>query len=114
MVRKVKIVDAESGEELRETYTQTDRKFFWNTVTLADILKVGSIWVAIIGMVIGFDYRLKYLESDRIIVATSMLKLTEFVKSSDNFNSSYFGVQFDNGKPMNPAYKSNNKGNFNQ
>lgn len=109
MTREVKIVDKKTGEILRETYVSQERKF-WGMFTLADIIKTGSIWVAIIAFVLGMDYRVKYLEQDRVLVAASMVKMTEFVKSSDNFNSTMWGTQFDNGKPINPSYRANNKG----
>lgn len=112
MTREIEIRDKATGKVLREAYTEQEKKFF-GMFTLADIFKVGSIWFALIVFVIGMDYRLKYLESDRVIVAQSMVKLTDFVRSSDNFNSSLYGVQFEGGKPINPSYRVNNRGSVN-
>lgn len=113
MVRKVKILDADTGQPLREAYIPDEKKIF-GVFTVADLIKAGSVWIGIIGMVIGFDYRLKNLESDKIIVTSSITKMIDFVKASDTFNSSTYGVQFDNGKPINPSYEINNRGNLNQ
>lgn len=113
MTRKVRITDADTGEELRETYSREERKVL-GLFTVADIIKIGSVWVAIIGLIIGFDYRLKNLEADKLLVAVSLVKLAEFVKASDTFNSSFFRTQFENGKPVNPSFRSNNGGSINQ
>lgn len=101
--RQVKIIDAKTGAPLRETYISEEKKLF-NIFTLPDIIHISSVWIAIIGLVVGMDYRIKSLEADKVIVSVGMAKLADFVKASDNFNSSFFGTQFDNGKPINPAY----------
>lgn len=117
--KKVQIIDLESGKLIREGTMRAmdmqpqERKIF-GLFTVADILKVGSVWVAITVLVIGFDFRLKYLEADKITTTAMMVKVIDFVKSSDTFNSSFFGTQFENGKPVNPSFRANNHGSVSQ
>lgn len=111
--KKVRVLD-ESGNLIREGSPREmqSKKFF--DLSFSEIMKFTGIVIAGFLIVSKVDARLTIVESEQrrakkedIIMAQSIGKMVEFIKSSDNYHSTVIGAQFENGKPLDAGFKVN-------
>lgn len=103
MTRKVKIIDAETGRELRETYTQEEIKIFG--FSFPDVVKGIGLAITVGIFLINSDAVQKKQQ-------VTLDRLVDFRDNSDSFQTTVYGVRFKNGEPIDPNYKINNHGNI--
>ncbi len=108
MVRKVKIIDAESGEQLRETYTPATPMLF-GFLTPSDVLKFGSAAVMIVVFFVNGQNDKKIMQENLTAMQISVSRLTDFKENSDAWDSQVFGTRFRNGEPIDSNFKLPNK-----
>ncbi len=112
MPRKVKICDAETGEELRETYTRMEPLLF-GVLSPSDVLKVASALIAFIVFFVNGQNDKKLMQENLTAMQVSVSRLTDFKENSDGWNTQVYGTRFKNGEPVDANFTLKNKGNVN-
>lgn len=105
MTRKIKIIDVESGKELRETYTENESKFLG--MGIRDVVWGILLSVSAITFCINSDTHQKTMEK-------TLDRLVNFKNNSDSFQSYAWGTRIVDGQPIDINYKIGNRGNLNQ
>lgn len=113
MVRKVKIIDATSGEELRETYAPATPMLF-GFLSPSDVLKFGSAAVMIVVFFVNGQNDKKMMQENLTALQTTVSRLTDFKENSDAWNSQVYNTRFRDGEPVDLNYKPKTKGVVNQ
>lgn len=97
MTRKVKIMDAETGRVLRETYVEEPSKVL-GMFTPADIAKGASFLVVAAIFLINLDNAQKSNQA-------TLARLVDFRDNSDSFQTTVYGTRFRNGEPIDANFK---------
>lgn len=101
MVRKVKVIDAETKEELRESYYKEEMKFFG--------FSIPQIFQGIF-MIVTMSVFLINSDANQKAIQLTVSRLTDFRDNSDNFNTLVYKTKFKNGEPADPSFKIPNHG----
>ncbi len=109
MVRKVKIIDATTGEQLREEYSPV-QKLLFGFLSPTDFLKLGGAIVAVIVFFINGQNDKRLMQSNLTAMQITVSRLTDFRDNSDNFNTLAYNTKFKNGEPVDQSFKVNNRG----
>lgn len=108
--RQVKIIDAETGDVIREGpersggfMVQAEKKFM-GLIGFSDVLKLivmgGALWI----FLQKTDLRLVGIENTQSKIVDMQNRFTDFVGNSDGYHSSATGTIFRNGRPINDGY----------
>lgn len=104
MTRKIKIIDVESGKELRETYTDSDPKFFG--MGIRDV-----VWGIALSAVITTFFMNSDANQKTLLLTVN--RLADFRDNSDSFQTQVYGTRFRNGEPIDSNFRLPNRGNIN-
>lgn len=109
-VIKVFKKDRQSGS-MQEIYSGPDKRTYdqdytprngWG-LTVADMVKYGT-------MIVVSSVFLLNLSSGQKQIVDGMVSVKDYMESADAWNSSYFGVPFHGGKPMDGTFKAKREG----
>ncbi len=112
MTRKVKIIDEETGQVLRETFTNSP-PLLAGFFSPADILKIATAGMAVIVFFVNGQNDKKIMQENLASLGVTVSRLTDFKENSDSFQTQVYGTRFRNGEPLDMNFKLPNKGNFN-
>lgn len=113
MTRKVKIIDAETGQQLRETYTSEPRLIFgW--LTIQDAFKAASFLVAATIFFINGEIRIRGIQETQGAMTITLSRMVDFRDNADSFNTLVYKTKFKNGEPVDQNFKIPNNGNVNE
>lgn len=108
MTRKVKIIDAVTGEELRETYTSNVPTLFGALkLTPADIIKFGSALIMIIIFFVNGQNDKKIMQENLLELKATTRRLVDFKENSDGWDSQVYGTRFRDGQPVDNTFNYN-------
>lgn len=97
-------------------YRGKDKRFYNNDyircglgVPIYDWIKVGIYIIGVLIFIVKADVRLRTVEDNQAKLTTLVMSLKDYSNNADNWNSSNFGVPFNNGKPIDGSYRINNR-----
>lgn len=102
MVRKVRVIDAVTNEELREAYYKEEFKFLG--FSIPQIFQGLFMIVTMAVFLINSDANQKALQ-------ITVSRLTDFRDNSDATNTLIWSTKFKNGEPQDTNFKFPNRGN---
>lgn len=111
MVRKVKITDAITGEELREDYVRNQPLIF-GFLSPSDVLKFGSAVIMVIVFFVNGQNDKKMMQDNLSELKITTSRLVDFKENSDGFNSQVYNTRFRNGEPIDQNFKIPNRGSM--
>jgi len=103
MVSKVKVIDAETGNEIRigpVRGNEINQTLLFGFLSMADALKIGTAMFGIVTFLITDNLRIKNLEEGQAKLAKISESMLIYMTSADNFHSAHFGVEFRGGRPI--------------
>lgn len=106
MVRKVKILDADTNQELRQEYASIEKTVLG--IRLGDIIKAIPL-VFLCGIFYANQQTTNQrIDNNQTVLSKSIEKLIEFNKTSDSWHSTVWGTQFEGGKPIDGSFRPRN------